>query len=599
MKGTVVSTWISSLQELYGAEVVAKATRNVGWEKERVITPLEDIPDEEPKEIVDYIAKAVGKKSGEIWRKLGRRNIQTFQKWFPSYFQRYSLKSFLMMMDDVHAQLTKIIKGATPPRLIAREIGEKKIEIHYKSKRAMFDYFLGLLEGSAAYFGEKIEIDIVSKDVDNMKVEIKLEKDDRIKKSFLLNQILSLGFLKTVSAKMALTVSMIALIISFAPIKGSIAILRGVLFLGVFISTYIVSKLILSPFEAVQDELKVMADLDFATNTHIETKDQFEKYFDGINHIKGRIRKDFLFLKGGTDDLYNFTSKFSEIANDMKYVSDNISQVVQEVANGAMQQAEETEHSVNVLNENIERLNDLASQEAESKQQLEKAVIDISDSYKEVNNISKGLLKMREEFSKVNKQGEELSKRAEDMIEIVATVEQISDQTNLLALNAAIEAARAGEQGRGFAVVADEIRSLAENSKEAVKTISESLQIFTTQVKTMADQVINQFHHLENSSNVLDTASESNSEATKQITLVSNRIVTLVESLTEEARKISDVFENIHSLAAIAEENSAASQEMSASVIQYSGRTKELMDYVKQLEELTHALKDELNQYKI
>ena len=62
----------------------------------------------------------------------------------------------------------------------------------------------------------------------------------------------------------------------------------------------------------------------------------------------------------------------------------------------------------------------------------------------------------------------------------------ISEQTNLLALNASIEAARAGEAGKGFAVVADEIRTLADNTKEAVDKIQTVTGAIVTSVNNLA-----------------------------------------------------------------------------------------------------------------
>ncbi|SHI90138.1 methyl-accepting chemotaxis protein [Geosporobacter subterraneus DSM 17957] len=604
MKGTVVSTWIKSLEKLYGKEVVDRAVSKAGWETDRVITPLEDIPDQEPMAIVREVAATVGQPAEKVWREIGKSNIETFRTWFPSYFERFSLKSFLMMMDDVHSQLTKMVKGANPPRLIAREIGDKTIEILYESKRGMFDYFLGLLEGSAAFFQERIETEILEtgKYQDGrhfMRIKILLEKDPRETVKYPLSRILSFGIIRNVSAKISLSVAVISSALLFF-LFGREQLLQ-VFFssAAIFCITLLFSNVVLAPFQRIQEQLKKLSDMDFEENLSIKTGDHLEDYMTDLNHIKEKMKKDFLFLKGGTDDMHNFTMKFSQVAEDMKEVSQGISDLVQEVASGAVHQAEETEKSVYILNENIDNLNRLAEEEVHSQKQLEIAVADIRKSFGQVQRIAAALLEIKDDFSRVNHQGEDLSKRAHDIMEIVTTVAQISDQTNLLALNAAIEAARAGEMGKGFTVVAQEIRNLAEDSKNAVKTINEGLLAFIADVTKMIEQVANQFHRLEDSNKTLDAVAKDNEKATDEITKVAKKIIELVDALSSEAQKISDVFQNIHSLAAIAEENSAASQEMSANVVQYSSRIGDLIDYIQQLDSLTGNLKSELKKYKI
>jgi methyl-accepting chemotaxis protein len=78
----------------------------------------------------------------------------------------------------------------------------------------------------------------------------------------------------------------------------------------------------------------------------------------------------------------------------------------------------------------------------------------------------------------------QLLSQAVSKIDSVANlIAQIADQTNLLALNATIEAARAGQHGRGFAVVAGEVKTLASQTVEATKHITEQIALIeqTTQ----------------------------------------------------------------------------------------------------------------------
>ncbi|OGO79427.1 MAG: hypothetical protein A2Y23_06860 [Clostridiales bacterium GWB2_37_7] len=601
MKGTVVATWINSLRVIYGDDIVNKALRKIGWSENRIISPLEEIHDSEPKQLVEEVSRLVSNSTEEVWRSIGRHNIKSFHKWFPSYFERSNTKSFLLMMDDVHTQLTKMIKGAKPPRLFATDIGDKELEIKYVSKRGMFDYFLGLLEGSAAFFNEKIEYTELERGTEDgltfMRVNIKFEKGISSSKKFMLSKLLSLGFIKRAELKISAISTLLFFPVGYFAAGNVTA--ASIMTAAVFALTALISYIVLKPLGAIHEELQALNSMEFSSFTKIQTSDNIENLSKDINIFKEKMQKDFLFLKGGNDDMYSFTKTFSEIAANMKSVSDGISMVVQDVADGAIHQAEETEKSVDIIGENMKTLNKIAEEELKSSSQLETAVSNIKTSAIETQKVAEMILSVKDNFAHVNAQGVELSRRVSDIMNIVTAVESIADQTNLLSLNAAIESARAGEAGRGFAVVANEIRGLADNSKSSVKIINENLQLFTSDVNKLINQINAQFKQLEESNLTLEKVASDNSIATDQIDVVTGSIVQLVEEMSVQTHQLAMVFENVHSLAAIAEENSASSQEMSANVIEYSNKIKELTTYIEELEKLSQNFKSELGKYKI
>ena len=368
---------------------------------------------------------------------------------------------------------------------------------------------------------------------------------------------------------------------------------------GALVFTLVTASVVTAPLNTAKKHLNEVSQLRFDKHYDVKTGDSLEGVFGDIRTVKNNLKDDFLLFKGGVDDIHNFNNKFSEVAVKMSDVAEIISTNVVEVAEGATHQAVETEKSVGILSENMNMLNALSEEEIERKDSLEAAVKNIEDSFYELEEVSRNLNDVKDNFSEVNTQGVELSNKVQDIINIVGTVETIAEQTNLLALNASIEAARAGEMGRGFSVVAEEIRQLAESSKDAVSTINTNLNVFTFDVNDMIKKVASQYEQLESGSEKLVEVADSNNKATKDIGKVAEGIVDLSLRLSDETRKISAVFENMHTLAAIAQENSASSQEMSANVTEFSNQIHSFTEYIDELEKLSVNLREELKKYKL
>ncbi|OJV66356.1 MAG: hypothetical protein BGO41_02665 [Clostridiales bacterium 38-18] len=604
MKGTVVNIWLNTIFTIYGEKTKNDILTKEGWNPHKLITPLEEVEDTKIMSLMAAFARHEGLSTEELWKKLGQNNIASFYKWFPSFFDKSSAMGFLGMMDKIHTQLTKMIPGAKPPRLIPDELDPKNMVITYKSKRGLQAYLMGLIEGVGKHFNEKIDAKIIDQKIESdgthvVKIHLAFEKTPKQLRSYSFSKFISLGFLKSPSLKIILFPTLLSLL--------AIIVLNGFNNLPLLIATPVVVLLggllnassVHKPIKDLSVELEKIKSLELSEDLIVRTGDQFENTYKGLTEAKESLREEITYIKGGLDDLYSFTGKFSTVAKNLSEVSDLIASAVQEVAEGATHQATETESSVSILSDNIEILNTISKRELEGKESLESAVQQIEVSFNDLEVVSKKLNGVKDKFAQVNAQGNELSEKVSDIITIVSTVESIAEQTNLLALNASIEAARAGEMGRGFSVVAEEIRKLAEDSKQAVNTINSSLKLFTQGVNSMVQQVNDQFKELENGTKTMENVTDESKHASSRIKSVSTSISEISKQLSEETAKINRVFENMHTLAAIAEENSATSQEMSANVTNFSSEIISLTSNISELEKLVLFLKDELKRYKI
>lgn len=599
MKGTVVATWLKTCRKLYDDSTVDKAMIAVGWKPEKIFTPTENVEDSQIMKAIETVASSKNILVKDLWRSIGRDNILAFHRDFPAFFKQENLYSFFKSLFDIHVVMTKKFAGAKPPLVDIKPISSREAVFSYNSKRGMFDYCMGLIEGSAEFFNENIELEELERTPDSMKLKIKFDKDIYFKKKYLFNSILSLGFIKNISGKIGIFTFIVSTL-SLLAIVGTGNIIK--VFAGSVIASLaaVLSSLLLNrPAKMISEEMNRIIKNEYMVDSDIVTKDELERIFKLINDHKKVIKSDFIGFKGVTDEMNTFVQTINEIGKDMSTTSNEIAGVVEQMADGAVEQAENTGEAVAKLNKNIEALKSIVDNENRNKNELEAAMSKINDSYSGVDTASNNIVSTMEKFELVKEKGNELEEKAGDIKSIVGIVHGISEQTNLLALNASIEAARAGEMGKGFAVVAESIRKLAEQSNEAVGDINKNLEQFVSEIKSLVESIASQYDVLNLETKNLENVRNISFEANKSIKSVAASTIETINDLNRESEYISAVYDKIESLAAIAEENSAATEEVSASIVNYTNDTKKLIDNIEEFQKITETFKSDLGKFKI
>ncbi|WP_040210269.1 methyl-accepting chemotaxis protein [Clostridium polynesiense] len=144
---------------------------------------------------------------------------------------------------------------------------------------------------------------------------------------------------------------------------------------------------------------------------------------------------------------------------------------------------------------------------------------------------------------------------------ITDSISQIASQTNLLALNAAIEAARAGEAGKGFSVVAGEVRKLAENSKQAVQSITNILEEIKKDILSASSAVSQGTIALGSQQKSISDSKLAFNDIKNSISEAASEIDNCIVNLTTASEKKDNVISCIEELSAASDENTLMSQE--------------------------------------
>jgi methyl-accepting chemotaxis protein len=252
-----------------------------------------------------------------------------------------------------------------------------------------------------------------------------------------------------------------------------------------------------------------------------------------LDRLKQNINQSLLTLRGSMRSI-------NTNARQVAAASEETSQAIGQISDGAQNQTHAISQVATAVRQTVTTVAEVSRNTELASQKSRQSFLAVRSS----------MAKMEDMVALVNN----IAANSEKINKITEVIEGIANKTNLLSLNAAIEAARAGEHGKGFAVVADEVGKLAINSAQS----SQEIAVLVKQAVDEAHRAVGAVYEVNQDMTHIERGSQETDEMLQRIAV----------ALEEQSAAVEQINANLNNVNQIAQSNSAASEEITATVIE-------------------------------
>jgi len=257
----------------------------------------------------------------------------------------------------------------------------------------------------------------------------------------------------------------------------------------------------------------------------------------------GAMARAVLVFRDTAQAQRRLTDSAMENARRTAIATNQASEAIGQVSDGALTQLSELRQVVEALSQSADAIRDVGGSTQDANDRAAEARVLLSESVEKVHRL----------IELVDAVGDD----TERVTRIARNIAKIATQTNILAIiNAAIEAARAGEHGRGLAVVAEEVRALAVSSEQLAQEIADVVEVAGDRTRQ--------------GSGTAAAVGEAMDSLTHLVAESARLAALIAVAMEEQQSTVTGIEERVTTLSRIGQSNATAAEEITVTMIDLS-----------------------------
>jgi len=160
MKGMLFTSFLYLVEERYGLEMVEEIVEESAPASGGIYTTVGNYDHKELINMLVVLSKKTDIPLTKLTKTFGMylfaEMIAAYPQWIEGLHSSFEL---LQKVDGfIHGEVKKLYPDASPPEFKCTRYSDNSMELIYQSPRCMGDVAEGLIQGCAAYYGEKLHV---------------------------------------------------------------------------------------------------------------------------------------------------------------------------------------------------------------------------------------------------------------------------------------------------------------------------------------------------------------------------------------------------------------------------------------------------------